>query len=136
MSQLIQPGATIGIIGGGVTSYLLASTAHEMGLKTVILAPKQTDVALEAADIPLVGSATDQAGLTQLAELSEVVSFVNEMVDGYQLNELFTADQLRSGTDILSITQDRYLEKVFLEEQNLNICRTRRWSVQKTSILP
>ncbi|WP_056993167.1 ATP-grasp domain-containing protein [Lacticaseibacillus saniviri] len=121
MSQLIQPGATIGIIGGGVTSYLLASTAHEMGLKTVILAPKQTDVALEAADIPLVGSATDSAGLTQLAELSEVVTFVNEMVDGYQLNELFTADQLRSGSDILSITQDRYLEKVFLEEQNLNI---------------
>lgn len=121
MTQFISPGATIGIIGGGVTAFQMANTANSMGMRTVVLAPTQTDIAFEKADIPLVGDATDRTALKELTQLSTVMTFTDENVDGSLLAELATANQLPSGVDILTVTQDRYLEKVFLDDLNMNI---------------
>lgn len=121
MTQFISPGATIGIIGGGVSAFRMADTASLMGMRTVVLAPTQTDIALEKADIPLVGQADDREALKELTQLSTVMTFTDENVDGAVLAELATSSQLPSGTDILTVTQDRYLEKVFLDDLNMNI---------------
>jgi len=121
MTQFVKPGATLGIIGGGISSYLLGMTAHQMGLKTVILAASQTNIALSMADIPLVGAATSGADLVQLAELSTIVTYLDENVDGDQLQSLTNTNQLPSKTELLTITQDRYLERVMFEDANLNI---------------
>ena len=121
MTQFISPGATIGIIGGGVTAFQMANAANSMGMRTVVLAPTQTDIAFEKADIPLVGDATDRTALKELTQLSTVMTFTDENVDGSLLAELATANQLPSGVDILTVTQDRYLEKVFLDDLNMNI---------------
>ena len=107
MTQFISPGATIGIIGGGVSAFRMADTASLMGMRTVVLAPTQTDIALEKADIPLVGQADDREALKELTQLSTVMTFTDENVDGAVLAEL--------------ATQDRYLEKVFLDDLNMNI---------------
>ncbi len=87
----------------------------------MVLAPTQTDIALEKADIPLVGQADDREALKELTQLSTVMTFTDENVDGAVLAELATSSQLPSGTDILTVTQDRYLEKVFLDDLNMNI---------------
>ncbi|KRM73087.1 ATP-grasp domain-containing protein [Lacticaseibacillus brantae] len=121
MAQFIKPDATLGIIGGGLSAFMLAQTAHTLGFKTVILATSQTDIALTVADIPLVGEMTNGAVLAQVAELSTIVTFIDEFVDGDLLQSLTTPAQLPSTTDLLSVTQDRYLERVFFEDENLNI---------------
>ncbi len=92
----------------------MADTASLMGMRTVVLAPTQTDIALEKADIPLVGQADDREALKELTQLSTVMTFTDENVDGAVLAELATSSQLPSGTDILTVTQDRYLERSFL----------------------
>lgn len=121
MTDFIQPGAGIGIIGGGPLGYSMAAAAKAMGMNTIILAPSESDIALSLADIPLGGKATDPAALSRLAEVATVVTFANENVDGNALQQLTTKHQLPSGVDILSVTQDRYLEMVFLDDLNVNI---------------
>ncbi|WP_461224482.1 ATP-grasp domain-containing protein [Lacticaseibacillus suihuaensis] len=120
MSQFIQPGAVLGIVGGGLEAYRLGMTARQLGLKVVVLAPDDGDVAFAAADMPLVGASTDSAALARLAEVTAVITYVDEFVNGDALAELTTARQLPSGVDILAVTQDRYLEKVFLDDLNMN----------------
>ncbi|WP_225047626.1 ATP-grasp domain-containing protein [Lacticaseibacillus kribbianus] len=120
MSQFIQPGAVLGIVGGGVLAYRMALTARQLGLKVVVLAPTDGDVAFDAADMALTGSVTDAAALARLAEVTSVITYVDENVNGDVLTSLTTARQLPSGVDILAVTQDRYLEKVFLDDLNMN----------------
>ncbi len=121
MTDFIQPGAGIGIIGGGPLAYSMANAAKAMGMNTIVLAPSESDPALALADIPLIGHATDAAALARLAEVATVVTFANENVDGDALAQLTTKRQLPSGVDILAVTQDRYLEMVFLDDLNVNI---------------
>lgn len=121
MSDFIQPGAGIGIIGGGPLAYSMAGAAKAMGMNTIVLAPSESDMALSLADIPLVGQATDPGALARIAEVATVVTFANENVDGTALSQLTTKHQLLSGVDILAVTQDRYLEMVFLDDLNVNI---------------
>lgn len=121
MSEFIRPGSAVGIIGGGVAGYRLARTAAAMGMRTVVLASHAQDLALTAATVGIVGAVNDRADLARVTAASNVVTFANENVDADRLASMTTARQLPSGTDILAVTQDRYLEKVFLDDLNLNI---------------
>lgn len=121
MVQFIKPGAVIGIIGGGVRGYQLAVAAAEMGMHTIVMAPQDGDIAFNVADMRIVGDATDPKALSRMCDLAQVITFVDENVDGTRLAQVATKRQLPSGVDILSVTQDRYLEKVFLDDLNMNI---------------
>ncbi|WP_125705578.1 ATP-grasp domain-containing protein [Lacticaseibacillus daqingensis] len=121
MTEFIRPGAVLGIIGGGVRAYRLVAVAKQLGLNTVVLASDPKDIALEVADMAVTGAAQDAAALARVAEVATVITYMDENVDGDALAELTTARQLPSGVDILAVTQDRYLEKVFLDDLNMNI---------------
>jgi 5-(carboxyamino)imidazole ribonucleotide synthase len=122
VTQFVAPGATVGIIGGGVAAYELARAASHYGMKTVVLTPQAEDIALQAADYGIIGNASDVHAFTELRDRSTIITYINESVaDGDMLAENLDSAQLPSGTDILAFTQDRYLEKVFLEDQNLNV---------------
>ncbi|WP_179394909.1 ATP-grasp domain-containing protein [Lacticaseibacillus absianus] len=121
MTEFIRPGAVLGIVGGGILAFRLVEVAKQLGCNTVVLAPDEGDIALDAADMALVGAAHDPAALARLAEVATVITYMDENVDAAALATLTTARQLPSGVDILSVTQDRYLEKVFLDDLNMNI---------------
>lgn len=121
MPQFIKPGAVIGIIGGGVRGYQLALAARQMGMHPIVLSPTDSDIAFDVADMRIVGAVDDQDALQRLVDLAQVITYVDENVDGTTLQDIAKPQQLPSGVDILSVTQDRYLEKVFLDDQNMNI---------------
>lgn len=121
MPEFKAPGTTLGIIGQGVIAYKLAKAARTMGMRTIVMAPSSHDLAMVEADATVIGGATDAGAIARVASAADVITFTNEMVSVDALTELTTAKQLPSGTDILTVTQDRYLEKVFFEDQNLNI---------------
>ncbi|MFD1431508.1 ATP-grasp domain-containing protein [Lacticaseibacillus yichunensis] len=120
MAQFIEPGSVVGIIGGGVLGYRLALAARRLGMHTVVLAG-QGDVALQAADMSLAGEINNEENLKRLASLATVITYADETIDGTLLSRVARPEQLPSGTDILAVTQDRYLEKVYLDDLNMNI---------------
>lgn len=75
MAGFVEPGATIGIIGGGVGAYQLARAAKNIGMRVAVLTTRADDVALQGADIRIVG--TDRAAYERLAVCS-VVTFSDE----------------------------------------------------------
>ncbi|MFD1483641.1 ATP-grasp domain-containing protein [Lacticaseibacillus baoqingensis] len=121
MPHFIKPGAVIGIIGGGVRAYHLVLAARKLGMHAIVMAPADGDIAFEVADMRLLGGPTDTAALQRLVALAQVITFVDENVDGTALAAVARPEQLPSGIDIFSVTQDRYLEKVFLDDLNMNI---------------
>lgn len=122
MSNFIEPGATVGIIGGGAAALQLVRAAHDLGMHAAVLARTNGDVALTEAEFPLVGRSTDVDALEQLRDLSAVITYIDESVaDATTLDDLVPAEKIPGGTDFLAMAQDRYLEKVFLEDLNMNV---------------
>ncbi len=122
MTNFIEPGATVGIIGGGAAALQLVRAAHNLGMHAAVLARTNGDAALTEAEFPLVGRSTDVDALQQLRDLSSVITYIDESVaDATTIDDLVPADKVPGGTDFLAMTQDRYLEKVFLEDLNMNV---------------
>ncbi|WP_238595690.1 5-(carboxyamino)imidazole ribonucleotide synthase [Loigolactobacillus backii] len=120
VESIIYPGSTIGIIGGGANSKLLALTAKKMGFRVGILTDKMNSPAASVADFTEVGDMSDVTNLQKLAQFCEVLTYEYENTDTTAL-DLLQNVYLPQKTDILSIMQDRQLEKVFLDEHNINI---------------
>lgn len=119
--SFIYPRSYIGIIGGGQSNWQLAQAAHRMGFLVNLLVPDASDLATKEADQVIVGAPTDVQRLRQLAAASSVVIFQDEKISINSLNEAQISAKLPQGTELLAMTQDRYLEKTFLEDHNINI---------------
>ena len=119
--SFVYPRSYVGIIGGGHSSWQLANAAHKLGFLVNMLLSDPHDLAARAADRVLVGSCNDVNLLRQLADASQVVIYTNEEVSVNAINEAQIADKMPQGTELLTITQDRYLEKAFLEDHNIII---------------
>ncbi|WP_125606957.1 ATP-grasp domain-containing protein [Lapidilactobacillus bayanensis] len=119
--SFVYPRSYIGIIGGGQSGWQLANAAHKLGFLVNMLLANPHDLAARAADRVLVGSCNDVDLLQQLAAASKTVIYTNEEVSVNAINEAQIADKIPQGTELLAITQDRYLEKAFLEDHNIII---------------
>lgn len=119
--SFVYPRSYIGIIGGGQNGWNLAVAAHKLGFWVNILVQNVNDLAAKAADQVIVGSIDDVNLLRRLAAGSQIVLYASEHVSVNAITEAQIAAKLPQGTELLTITQDRYLEKAFLEEHNINI---------------
>lgn len=116
----IYPMQTIGIIGGGMKSYHLALMAKKMGF-SVALMTNQQEPTLNIVDFSTIGDLQDPQAVLDFTIGLPVVIFQDETIDVSALEALQSQSFLPQGTDILAITQDRYLEKVFLDDLNVNV---------------
>ncbi|STY42939.1 N5-carboxyaminoimidazole ribonucleotide synthase [Listeria grayi] len=120
-SNYLRPNQTIGIVGGGQLGRMMALAAKAMGYRIAVLDPAEDCPAGQVSDQHLIARYDDKAALQKLAELSDVVTYEFENVDYEALKEIEGSVRLPQGTDLLSITQDRILEKAYLESANINI---------------
>ncbi|QFP80319.1 ATP-grasp domain-containing protein [Latilactobacillus graminis] len=120
---VIYPGQTIGIIGNDQRAYMLALKAKEMGYRVAaIVTPQIQNTAFTSLiDCQIDGELNDYQKLSQLGEVSQVLTYTNELLDEALLEQLAQQYYLPQGSNVLSVTQDRYLEKVFLNDLNINI---------------
>jgi 5-(carboxyamino)imidazole ribonucleotide synthase len=116
----IYPMQTIGIIGGGMQSYHLALAAKAMGFNVALLAGQQEPV-LNIVDFPAVGNLDDPKEILDFTAGLSALIYQDEHINTDVLDALSEQTYLPQGTDILAITQDRYLEKTFLDDLNVNI---------------
>ncbi|MHC5248137.1 5-(carboxyamino)imidazole ribonucleotide synthase [Enterococcus sp. LJL120] len=121
LDKALLPGAVIGIVGGGQLGRMMAISAKEMGFRVGVLDPVENCPAAQVADWQIKAEYSDITALEKLAKRSDVVTYEFENVDVAALVAVEELVPLPQGTDLLAITQDRILEKTFLEENDIII---------------
>ena len=121
MPNQILPGKTIGIIGGGHVARMIALEAKKMGYQIGILDANPACPAGQIADWQITKKYTDFDALTDFAAKSDVLTFESEAVDTMLLTQINPYISIPQDPDSLSITQDRLIEKAFLESLNINV---------------
>lgn len=117
----LLPGSTIGIVGGGQLGRMMAISAKEMGFKVGVLDPVVDCPAAQVANWTIQGTYDDTFALEELARRTDVITYEFENVSVEALNAILPMSFIPQGTDLLAITQDRLLEKSFLETNNIVI---------------
>jgi len=115
----LAPGSTIGIIGGGQLGRMLAIAAAQLGYRCHIFDPHEAPCAADVAADFTRGSFEDAAGIAAFAANCDVVTYEFENLPTAPLDGL--GDKLRPGTHSLTVTQDRSVEKGFLEAAGVRI---------------
>ena len=79
--KMLQPGATIGIIGGGQLGRMMALSAKYMGFRIGVLDPTPDCPTAQVADFQVVGEYDDKTAIHDLAEKSDVLTYEFEELD-------------------------------------------------------
>ena len=77
---ILQPGDTIGVLGGGQLGRMMALAAARLGLKTHIFAQEADEPACQVAAAHTLGDFSDQAALARFADAVSVVTYEFENV--------------------------------------------------------
>lgn len=117
--KLLQPGSTIGIVGGGQLGQMMALSAKYMGFRVGVLDPTPDCPAAQVGDWQIVAEYDDKAAIRQLAERSDVLTYEFENVDADALDSVRDVTQIPQGTDLLRVTQDRINEKTFINKHGI-----------------
>ncbi|WP_460320892.1 5-(carboxyamino)imidazole ribonucleotide synthase [Alkalibacterium psychrotolerans] len=123
MSNLIKPGSTIGIIGGGQLGRMLAFSAKEKGYRIAVLDPTKDCPTAQVADRHVQAAFDDADALKELADMSDVLTYEFENVDAEAIKQVLkrVAITIPQGTDLLLNTQNRLSEKDFLKKAGIPI---------------
>ena len=111
---MIEPGATIGIIGGGQLGRMLSIAAARLGYKCHILDPNQRPCAADVAAGFTRAAYGDHAALEKFGAEVDVATYEFENLPVDPLRAL--GPKLRPGTRSLAVAQDRAVEKQFIED--------------------
>jgi 5-(carboxyamino)imidazole ribonucleotide synthase len=117
--NLVSPGGTVGILGGGQLGRMLALAAARLGLKCAIYAPENDSPAFQVCDSHVVADYGDHDALAKFARTVDVVTYEFENVPGDAASVLSGIKSVRPTPKALSVIQDRFDEKTFA--RNLGI---------------
>ncbi|MCE8007737.1 5-(carboxyamino)imidazole ribonucleotide synthase [Aestuariivita sp.] len=119
MTDMLTPGSVIGILGGGQLGRMLSVAASRMGMKTHIFEPGTQPPAGQVADRVTTAPYDDHAALIAFAEAVDVISYEFENIPTQALDVLEAHRPIRPGREALRISQDRLIEKEFLQSLGL-----------------
>jgi 5-(carboxyamino)imidazole ribonucleotide synthase len=114
--NVILPGSSIGILGGGQLARMLAIAAKPMGYRVIVLDPDPNCPASSVCDAVISAKFDDAMALERLSESCDVVTLEFENVPASGLAILEARVPLRPSAKVLEIARDRILEKQFLND--------------------
>lgn len=115
----LPQGAVIGILGGGQLGRMLSVAASRLGYLCHIYEPSASAPAGHVAEKLYTASYSDEAALRAFAEGVDVITYEFENVPTSALDLLESLKPIRPNRRTLAISQDRILEKTFLNEIGL-----------------
>lgn len=119
--SMILPGATLGMLGGGQLGRMFTTAAQTMGYKVIVLEPDVNSPAGVIADQHICAEYTDEVALAQLAELCDAVTTEFENIPATTLAFLEAKTVVHPSSKALSRTQNRIVEKQFIESLGINV---------------
>ena len=121
----LNPGSTIGIIGGGQLGRMLAIAARQMDYKTVVLDPDSNCPAGQVADRVIRSDYSDLKASSELAALADVVTYEFENVDADSVSSAEKHKPVRPSSSVLRTTQNRLHEKKALLQAGIPVANFR-----------
>ncbi len=113
---LLPPGSTIGIIGNGQLGRMTALAAARLGYMCHVYGPDADSPAEQVALKATVAAYDDHDALVAFANAVDVVTFEFENIP-YESVQLLTQHvEVRPGWNCLQISQDRLIEKTFIND--------------------
>lgn len=116
---MLLPNSTIGIVGGGQLGRMSAIAAARLGFRTHILSDIMDAPAAQVASDMTVGPYHDLSVLKKFAEQVDVITFEFENIDIEGIKYLASLRPVHPSSHILKISQDRFLEKSFLNQHDI-----------------
>lgn len=109
--NVILPGATLGVLGGGQLGRMFAHAAQAMGYFTAVLDQDPSSPAGRVSHHHIRTGYEDPQGLTELAKLCAAVTTEFENVPAGSLNQLAQSLPVSPAGSAVAIAQDRAREK-------------------------
>jgi 5-(carboxyamino)imidazole ribonucleotide synthase len=121
MIESLKTGATIGILGGGQLGRMLAVAAARLGFRTHIFEPGANPPAGDVAHALTTAGYDDVDALTAFAKSVDIVTFEFENIPTDALDVIENITPIRPNREALRTSQDRLVEKQFLEGLGLTV---------------
>jgi 5-(carboxyamino)imidazole ribonucleotide synthase len=118
-SARLEPGARIGILGGGQLGRMMAVAARRMGYRVIVLDPNPRCPTAQVSDGVVVGALDDLEAVERLAAQVDVITLDTEHVPAEVLEHVESLVPVRPGSSVLRIIQDRMTQKQFLDRLGL-----------------
>jgi 5-(carboxyamino)imidazole ribonucleotide synthase len=118
---MIEPGAWLGLLGGGQLGRMFTMAAQSMGYKVVVLDPGAHSPAGSVADDHIAAEYLDRAGLETLARRCAAATTEFENVPAESLRYLAQHIIVSPAADSVAVAQDRIAEKQFLASAGLEV---------------
>ncbi len=113
-APVLEPGATIGILGGGQLGRMLALAAARLGLKCHVFAPNPDSPAFDVVNRVTRADYGDSEALDRFAADVDVVTYEFENVPADTAAFLAARVPVLPDPQVLATTQDRLVEKTFV----------------------
>ncbi|UFJ40979.1 5-(carboxyamino)imidazole ribonucleotide synthase [Brevibacillus humidisoli] len=119
--NMIKPGATIGLLGGGQLGRMIALAGRAMGYRFATMDPTEDSPSGQVSDRQVVAAFDDVEGARQLAAMSDVITYEFENVDADVARTLEASSYVPQGSRLLRITQNRIREKTTIESLGIPV---------------
>lgn len=119
MTEMLSAGATIGILGGGQLGRMLSVAASRLGFKCHIFEPGAAPPAGHVAEKVITAAYEDEAALRAFAAGVDVITYEFENIPTSALDLLESLRPIRPNRKALAVSQDRLVEKAFLNDLGL-----------------
>ena len=120
-NDMINIGSTIGIIGGGQLGRMLALSAAQLGMKTLIFCPDENSPAFDVTPNKIIAAYDDEEALKEFANKVDVITYEFENLPVKSIEFLEKLKPVAPNSRALNISQDRLKEKLFLERNDIKI---------------
>ncbi|HNL87590.1 MAG: 5-(carboxyamino)imidazole ribonucleotide synthase [Nitrospira sp.] len=118
---VIEPGATLGVLGGGQLGAMFATAARRMGYVIAVWDPDLEAPAHRIADYSLVRPFTDADARTEFTQRVRAVTYEWENVPADLCEQLERDLPVRPSSRVLRVIQDRIEQKTFLRTHGLAV---------------
>ena len=118
---MLKPDATIGILGGGQLGRMLALAAARLGFKCHVFAPSPDAPAFDVVHRVTTADYTDTSALDRFAADVDVVTYEFENIPADTATFLSSRKPVVPDPRVLAITQDRAVEKEFIESLGIAV---------------
>ena len=117
--QVLKPGSTIGILGGGQLGRMLAQAAAKLGLQCHVYSSERDACSFQVVQRATLAGFADHAALERFARDCDVITYEFENVPASAAAFLAKHTPVLPDPEVLETTQDRLIEKNFV--RNLDI---------------